>query len=243
MPLKSDGTGAEGTETTAGNATRALRLTVALLFAAYNLMPLYGIWYWGWDAFQLLILYWSETVVLAAWTMVRLALVPNDLLGDITINGKVQKATHTSLIGVMALTAAIFCAAHLLFLCVIFSGDWFKRLHGFGDFLHTFYIASGMWMPLALVTLAGLADVLTGAFRPQFMNALTLRLRLAPSAPPATTEDPVGSIIGAMLSRIVFMQVAIICGAWVALRWGSMAPLAILVGAKTLFDFSHRSSR
>src|SRR5476649_2874072 len=125
---------------------RAIRLAVALLFAAYNLVPLYGIWYWNWDAFQLLILYWSETVVLAAWTMVKLALLPGDLLGDITINGKIQPATHRSLIGVMALTAAIFCAGHLLFLCVIFSGDWFKRLHGIGDFVRTFYIASGMWV-------------------------------------------------------------------------------------------------
>ena len=224
--------------------TRTIRLAVALLFAAYNLMPLYGIWAWHWDAFQLLILYWSETVVLAAWTMVRLALVPDDLLGDITINGKLQKASHRSLIGVMALTAGIFCAVHLLFLCVIFSGDWFKRLHGIGDFLHTFYIASGMWMPLALVTLAGLADVLTGAYRPQFATALMLRLRIAPAVPPAAgVDNPVGNIIGTMFSRIVFMQVAIIGGAWVALRWGSMAPLAILVGAKTLFDFSHRSSR
>jgi hypothetical protein len=181
--------------------------------------------------------------VLVAWTLVRLALVPSDLLGDITINGKVQRASHRALIGIMALTAGIFCAAHLLFLCVIFSGDWFKRLHGLGDFAHTFYIASGMWMPLLLVTIAGGADVLTGAYRPQFMNALMLRLRLVSASPPASDADPVGSIIGGMFGRIVVMQVAIICGGWVALRWGSLAPLAIIIGIKTLFDFGHRSAR
>jgi hypothetical protein len=117
---------------------RAIRLLVALLFTAYNLLPLYGLWAWNWDAFQLLILYWSETVVLAAWTMARLALVPPDLLGDMTVNGKTVKATHGKLIGVMSLTAGIFCAGHLLFLCVLFSGDWFRRLHGIGDFLRTF---------------------------------------------------------------------------------------------------------
>ncbi len=224
--------------------TRAIRLAVALLFAAYNLVPLYGIWYWHWDAFQLLILYWSETIVLAAWTMVRLALVPDDLLGTMTVNDKIVKATHGKLIGLTSLVAAIFCAGHLLFLCVIFSGDWFKRLHGLGDFLHTFYIASGMWFPLVLVTFAGLADVLTGPYRPQFMNAIIPHLWIAPAAPPSGgAQDPVGNIMGTLLTRIVFMQVAIICGAWVSLRYGSMAPLAILVGAKTLFDFSHRSSR
>ena len=47
-----------------------IRLVVAVLFAAYNLVPLYGIKHWNWDAFQLLILYWTETLILAGWTMV-----------------------------------------------------------------------------------------------------------------------------------------------------------------------------
>ena len=137
---------------------RAIRVLVALLFAAYNVVPLYGLWAWHWDAFQLLILYWSETVVLAAWTMVRLAFVPPNLLGDVTINGRTVPATHTSLIGIMSLVAGIFCLVHLVFLCVIFSGDWFRRLHGLGDFLRTFYIASDAWIPLGIVTLAGGAE-------------------------------------------------------------------------------------
>lgn len=223
---------------------RIIRLLVALLFTAYNLLPLYGLWAWNWDAFQLLILYWSETVVLAGWTMVRLALVPSDLLGDMTVNGKTVKATHGKLIAVMSMTAVIFCAGHLLFLCVIFSGDWFRRLHGISDFLRTFYIASDAWIPLLLVTLAGGADVLTGQFRPQFVDAIALRLRIAAAAATRPAAgDPVGNITGALLGRIVVMQVAIIGGAWAVKSWGSIAPLAIMVGIKTLFDFGHRAAR
>jgi hypothetical protein len=223
---------------------RVIRMLVALLFAVYNLVPLYGLWAWNWDAFQLLILYWSETVVLAAWTMVRIAFVPADLLGIVTINGSPVKATHGTLIGIFSLTAGVFCAAHLLFLCVIFSGDWFRRLHSIGDFLWTFYIASDAWIALLVVTVAGGLDVLTGEYRPQFMNAIAQRLRisLGPTAPPAAV-DPVGGIIGGLLSRIVAMQIAIICGAWVASRWGSLAPLSIIVGIKTLIDFSRRPPR
>jgi len=33
--------------------------------------PLYGVLYWQRDTFQLLILYWMETVVLAFWTLMR----------------------------------------------------------------------------------------------------------------------------------------------------------------------------
>jgi hypothetical protein len=101
---------------------------------------------------------------------------------------------------------------------------------------------------LLLVTIAGGADVLTGPFRPQFVDAIALRLRIAPAPAPAapldaSAGDPVGSIIGALLGRIVVMQVAIIGGAWVASRWGSLAPLAIMVGIKTVFDFGHRAAR
>jgi Family of unknown function (DUF6498) len=221
---------------------RVIRMLVALLFAGYNLIPLYGLWAWNWDAFQLLILYWSETVVLAVWAMVRIAFVPTYLLGIVTINGSPAKATHRLLIGGLATIAGVFCAAHLLFLCVIFSGDWFRRLHGIGDFLWTFYIVSDAWIALLAVTAAGGIDVLTGEYRPQFANVIARRLRMAPGrAMPPTTNDPVGSIIGGLLSRIVAMQVAIVCGAWVASHWGSLAPLSIIVGIKTLTDFSQRA--
>ena len=224
---------------------RAIRVLVALLFAAYNVVPLYGLWAWHWDAFQLLILYWSETVVLAAWTMLRLTFVPADLLGDVTINGRTVPATHTSLIGIMSLVAGIFCLVHLIFLFAIFSGDWFRRLHGLGDFLRTFYITSDAWIPLGIVTLAGGAEALTGQYRPQFVNALALRLNIVPvpAAPGAAAGDAVGNIIGPLMIRIVVMQVAIIFGAWLASFVGSVAPLAILVGLKTVADFSHRAVR
>jgi hypothetical protein len=32
---------------------------------------LHGVLYWQWDTFQLLMLYWMETVVLAFWTLMR----------------------------------------------------------------------------------------------------------------------------------------------------------------------------
>jgi hypothetical protein len=223
---------------------RAIRVLIALWFAAYNLVPLYGLYAWHWDAFQLLILYWSETVVLAAWTLLHIAFVPSNLLGDVTINGKTGPATHASLIGIMALVVGIFCTAHLLFLCVLFSGDWFRRLHGVGDFLRTFYIDSDAWIPLVIVTLAGGADVLTGPYRPNFVDALALRLNIvaAPATPPRA-GDAVGNILGGLLGRIVLMQVAIIFGAWAVMSWGSVAPLAIIVGLKTVYDLGHRAMR
>lgn len=211
----------------------AARVLAALLFAAFNLLPLWGIRAWGWDAFQVLILFWSETVILAAWTMVRLALIPPDRLGTMTVNGQVVQATRGMTVRFFSLHAGAFIGVHLLFLCLLFSNGWFGRLHGVGDFFWTLYVASGAWLPLAFAALAGGVETLGGEFRPAFMAALLPRQE-AGEPPPG---DPVGRVIGALYGRIAIMQVAIIFGAWAAQSWGSMAPLVIVIAIKTLFDF------
>jgi hypothetical protein len=45
------------------------------LVAVGNVTPLYGVFYWQWDTFQLLMLYWRETVILAFWILMRRALL------------------------------------------------------------------------------------------------------------------------------------------------------------------------
>jgi hypothetical protein len=46
------------------SARQVLRPSTLILLIA-NLFPLYGIAYWGWDAFVLLMLYWMETGIIA----------------------------------------------------------------------------------------------------------------------------------------------------------------------------------
>jgi hypothetical protein len=86
-----------------------------------NLIPLYGVLYWQWDAFQLLMLYWTETVIIAFWTIVGIARLPVSQLGTITVNGRARPATHKSLCGYFTLVAAMFILGHLLLLWVMFS--------------------------------------------------------------------------------------------------------------------------
>ena len=61
-----------------------------LILIAANLVPLLGVFLWGWDAFVLLVLYWLETAVIAFWTIVRIATQPRDALGDIKFEGSEQ---------------------------------------------------------------------------------------------------------------------------------------------------------
>ena len=50
---------------------RALWLLGFVAALIGNVTPLYGVLYWQWDTFQLLMLYWMETVVLAFWALMR----------------------------------------------------------------------------------------------------------------------------------------------------------------------------
>jgi hypothetical protein len=240
-----DGVNTSDIAATAAVAT-ALRVLAAVLFAAFNLLPLFGIYAWGWDAFQLLLLYWAETVILFVCTLVHIACIPRERLGNMIINNRSVPASRAMMVGFFALHGGIFITGHLVFLCVLFSGAEFSRLNGVADFVHTYFIASGAWLPLILVALAGAVDVLTGPYHPAFVDAFARRLHIvlvrAVGAANAPAGDAIGSVVLGLYGRIIIMQVAIIFGAMAALRFGTMAPLVIVIGLKMLTDLGTRLS-
>ncbi len=209
-----------------------------------NLLPAYGVLYLGVDPFQVLMLYWMETAIIGFWMVMTLARLPSDQLGDVTVNGRVQHATNAILVEVFGAMTLIFMAAHLLFLWVLFSGDWPHHVTGPISFVREFVIASGAWVPLTLTFLAGFAGFCHSAARPDFVG--TIERRLYPMRTSFVTETPkpsdgVGPVVGGMLGRIAIMQVAVIVGAMLARSYGSEAPLLIMIGLKTLFGFQHGS--
>src|SRR5712691_2170472 len=89
--------------------------------------PLYGVLHWQWDTFQLLMLYWMETAVIAFWTLMRLAGLDAADRGEITVNGRPRRATRFALVGFFSLHAGAFIIVHLLFLWLFFSSEWKSR--------------------------------------------------------------------------------------------------------------------
>ena len=114
---------------------RAIRTLSILVGLVANLIPLYGILYWQWDTFQLLMLYWMETVIIAFWTTGGSPELPLEELGTMTVNGRDQAATRRMLCGFFAIHAGMFILVHLVFLWVLFSGEWLKKVHGVGGIM------------------------------------------------------------------------------------------------------------
>jgi len=218
---------------------RAVRTLKVLIGLIGNLIPLYGVLYWQWDAFQLLMLYWTETVIIAFWTIIGITRIPVDQLGAITVGGQEKPATHKLLCGYFTLVAAVFILGHLGFLWIFFSGEWLKKVSGASSILHALFVADGLWLALIFM----------------FVSAWISSLSRTPPAYPRTIErgrackkasgqageagsDAVGEVVGGLLVRIFIMQAAIIFGGMLARTYGSIAPLLIVIGCKTLVDVS-----
>src|SRR5690348_8768097 len=159
------------TDLRAASGVTALRVIAAALFASFNLVPLYGLVAWHWDAFQLLILYWGETAILFVCTLAHIACIPPAQLGTMIVNGKSVPASRLMIVGFFALHGGMFLAGHLFFLGMLFAGSKLAHIGGVAGFVHAFFIASGAWAPLVLVALAGALDVLTGPYHPAFVDA------------------------------------------------------------------------
>lgn len=213
--------------------TPALVLRNLLAFAA-NMLQLYGVLYWRWDIFQILLLYWMETAVIGAWALLRLAVLPAGLLGTMTVNGQVVAATNKLLLQLFAPFVVISMAAHLLILWVMFSGASAADVHGPVGFVSKFIIASGAWKPLLFTLIAGAVGFYESPTRSSFAWTTPGRPMAVAGNQPA---DGVGPAIGGTLGRIVMMQVATIIGGMFARSYGSMAPFLILIGSKTVLDY------
>jgi Family of unknown function (DUF6498) len=219
--------------------TPALVLRNVIAFAA-NMLQVYGVLVWGWDMFQILMLYWMETAVIGFWALLRLAVLPAGLLGEMTVNGRVIAATNTLLLQLFVPFVAISMAAHLLILWAMFSGASAAGVHGPLSFASKFIVASGAWAPLLFTWLSGAAGFYESPKRGDFARGIRNRLsasRQTTAIPSSQTGDAVGAAIGGTLGRIVMLQVATIIGGMFARSYGTTAPWLILIGMKTLLDY------
>jgi hypothetical protein len=213
----------------------ALLYPSTLILIGANAVPIVGVLAWGWDAFQLLLLYWMESAIIAFWTVARIATLPPGAMGPLYINGRpTNSPVAMTLFFVVFL--GFFMAGHLLFLWVIFAGAWKQRIHGLSDFYAQVIVASGLWAVLLTLFVSRGLSFLFHVLKPDFILAIEQRIPIPGLPRPPVGPVDAGSIIGGVLGRIFLMQIAIIFGAYMSLVFGSVAPLFILVIIKTAVD-------
>jgi hypothetical protein len=208
----------------------SLYLPIAIVLIS-NLIPLIGVVYWGWSTFVLLMLYWAETVIIAFWTLMRILVG-----GDFAKNFFGEILGRLFFFGFFLVHSSGFMLGHFIFLWAFYSGKrgvstqlseaFFQTMPN--EFWNGIVLANGLLIPLA-VSFAGrgIAFVIE-------MAKLPLWRRLVDQDP--IENRSAGALVGGLYTRIIIMHLVILGGAALAQKYGALAPLVLLIAAKTFVD-------
>jgi hypothetical protein len=94
-----------------------------LSLIVFNLIPLLGVLFLGWNLSSILVLYWSENVVIGLFNVLKMALAQGEVKGSrMTVNRRpVQAAHRIFLIGFFAVHFGFFTFGHGIFVFTLFG--------------------------------------------------------------------------------------------------------------------------
>jgi hypothetical protein len=204
------------------------RASVVALTVA-NLLPLAGVLFLGWDAGAIVLLAWSENLIVGFYAVLRIALL------------KVEKPTHhlpkIPFIAFFCAHFGFFCAVHGAFILHFFTLGGSAPTSPGGDWPFPLDVLIEAWQR----RLPGMEWQILCLFLSHGVSFVQNYMR--------GKERGSSSILEAMLrpyGRMVLMHVAVIAGGFGIVALGSPAPvLFVLVGLKlvvdlTLHKWSHR---
>jgi hypothetical protein len=218
----------------------------AWALVAANCLPLLGVLFLGWDTFSIILVYWSENVVIGVINVLKMLTCAPDasrlVWGDVDPNDKLNRermersrgdavtmlrlANHGSklfYVPFFIVHYGMFCFVHGAFIFAIFDRDsgGFGPFGDFDNFLRVFSDQHLWWCVIALA-----ASHLWSFF----VNYLG-RGEYRRTAIPILMFQPYG--------RIVILHVAILIGGFIAMALGSnFFVLLLLITGKMLLDLS-----
>lgn len=193
---------------------------------ATNLLPLFGVLFFGWDAFYLVLFYWSENLAVGFYTILKIALVkvphPIEHLGKLFV------------IPFFTIHYGGFVGVHGLFILAMFKRSADPMPHG------------NTW-PCFLVFVQLLIGVIHRAYSLMTPNMRIAMLALFVSHGVSFVQNyllkkeyavsKADRIMGEPYPRIFVMHVAILFGGFISAALGSpIGVLVILVMLKTVID-------
>ena len=193
-----------------------------------NLVPFWGVLFWGWDAFGVVLLYWSENIVVGFYNILKMALVK--------VKRPVEHLGKLFMIPFFTIHYGGFCAVHGFFVLMLFGKgeSGFEPIHGkswpcflvFVQMLLNLLKHIYSIMPEAMLYAMGALFASHGI---SFVYNYLIKGEYARIKPDRLMGSPYG--------RIVVMHIAVLFGAFLTMALGSpMGILIILVGLKTFLD-------
>jgi hypothetical protein len=221
---------------------RKLAHPATLMLLASNAIPLIGLVFWRWDAFVLLLGYWMETAVVAFWTLVRIAVRPEEATGD-SKSPRPGPIRRAFILAFVILFVGIFMIAHFGIIWEAFGGTWRGFAASGDDFVRTILWGTGLWIAVVAAFISRGATCLRDLIDPVRIRRWILAIwpEYPGALPGDRRADPGAALIG-LGGRIILMQVAVLLGGFIAVKLGMLAPvilpLLILIAIKTYIELS-----
>jgi len=194
-----------------------LALSIAMLLGA-NLLPMLGVVLWDWKLFDLIVIYWLETLIIGGFSILQMAF----------------SAGWFALFLVPFFTVHFggFMAGHFVFLNVLFGGKSGGRFSDIPARLHDMIQSQDLW-----IALVGLCISHGLGFLFYFLVPWWRGRRGRDDTTPPARQVEVGKVMFAPYRRVVIMHVTIIAGAALVMAFSNgIGFLALLIGLKTLSD-------
>ncbi len=185
-----------------------------------NLIPLFGVFFWDWDVGSLVVLYWSENLIIGAFTLGK-------MIAASPLGGVFSGAFFLIHYGG-------FCAVHGIFVLTL-TTDMEPDILA-GDHWPFFLIFVQMLVGVVQQVLAQApAEWLLGFAALTISHAISLLVNYIGKG--EYKEQTVRSLMTAPYKRIVVLHVAILFGGFGIMALGSPLPLLVLlVGLKIVLD-------
>lgn len=194
-----------------------------LFLIAANLVPLYGVLFWGWNLYGLMVLYWMETSIIGFFAIVRMAMTAG--------------FAAIILVPFFIVHFGGFMAGHIFFITALFGGG--DRVGGPEHFLAIVWSAiveHGLWIAFVALLVSHSISFTLNVWRPHRAEGRAQALQGARSPERPQAKDA-RAIMLAPYGRIVLMHVTIIFGAFLIQVFRTkLAAFVLLIALKIVFD-------
>jgi hypothetical protein len=192
-------------------------LSLAVLLVA-NLLPLVGVALWGWKLFDLIVIYWLETLVIGGFGIMQMALTAGWFA--------------LFVVPFFIVHFGGFMTGHFVFLNMMFGDRSGGSLSAIPARLRDMIVAEGLW-----VALIGLAISHGLGFLFTFLLPWLRRRWQRRPLREETDAGSAGNVMFGPYRRVMIMHVSILFGAFLVSVFGNnFAFLALLVALKTVSD-------
>jgi hypothetical protein len=211
-------------------------LAIALL-VAFNLLPLAGVLWWGWDLMSILALYWVENGIVGAYNVLKILRAEGAILPGLTrirMNGRpIESMARGPIATFFLLHYGIFWVGHGLFVLL-----FLPLMTGLG-FVGSFQVGPDGLLTASPAILGGGGPdwrlVGLGAVGLAISHGVSFVANYIGRREYRTVSP--GQLMLAPYGRLVILHVTIILGAMVSIWVGSpVGSLLVLVTLKTLLD-------